>query len=117
MDANVSSYTKSNPDLKWEEKHETNFGIDFSMLNNRISGNIDYYVRKVNDLLLIMLFPVHQTYTLQLANVGKMENRGIEIMINFTPFDKKNLVGRPALVSPQIKINSKSFKRSLPSIY
>lgn len=40
------------------------------------------------------------------ANVGKMENRGIEIMINFTPFDKKNLVGRPALVSPQIKINS-----------
>jgi len=79
-----------NPDLKWEEKHETNFGIDFSMLNNRISGNIDYYVRKVNDLLFDYAVPSPPNlYPTTRANVGKMENRGIEIMINFTPFDKK----------------------------
>jgi hypothetical protein len=46
-----------NPDLKWEEKRETNIGLDFSMLNNRISGSIDLYNRQIHNLLYLFEVP------------------------------------------------------------
>ncbi len=76
----------SNPDLRWEEKRETDFGADFSMLNNRISGTIDYYVRKIDGLLFDFAVPSPPNlYSTTRANVGKMENKGLEILINATP--------------------------------
>jgi TonB-linked SusC/RagA family outer membrane protein len=76
----------ANPDLKWEEKRETDLGVDFSMLNDRISGSIDYYNRQIHNLLSVYSVPsppnlVNST----LANVGVMENKGLEIMLNFVP--------------------------------
>lgn len=76
----------ANPDLKWEEKHETDIGLDFGMLNNRISGSIDYYYRKIKNLLWLFDVPSPPNlYTRTLANVGEMENKGLEIMVNFVP--------------------------------
>ncbi|MBN2175657.1 MAG: SusC/RagA family TonB-linked outer membrane protein, partial [Bacteroidales bacterium] len=75
----------SNPDLRWEEKHETNFGIDFSMLNRKLSGTIDYYVRKIDGLLFDYAVPSPPNlYSTTRANVGKMENKGLEVMLNYT---------------------------------
>jgi TonB-linked SusC/RagA family outer membrane protein len=76
----------ANPDLKWEEKHETDIGLDFGMLNNRISGSVDYYYRKIKNLLWLFDVPSPPNlYTRTLANVGEMENKGLEVMVNFVP--------------------------------
>lgn len=76
----------SNPDLRWEEKRETDFGVDFSMLNSRISGSIDYYSRKIDGLLFDFAVPSPPNlYSTTRANVGKMENKGLEVLINFVP--------------------------------
>lgn len=76
----------SNPDLRWEEKRETDFGVDFSMLNSRISGSIDYYSRKIDGLLFDYAVPSPPNlYSTTRANVGKMENKGLEVLINFIP--------------------------------
>lgn len=76
----------ANPDLKWEEKRETDLGVDFSMLNNRVSGSIDYYNRQIHNLLFDYAVPSPPNlYNMTMANVGVMENKGLEIMLNFVP--------------------------------
>lgn len=81
----------ANPDLKWEEKRETNVGLDFSMLNNRVSGSIDYYNRQIHNLLFLYDVPSPPNlYNQTLANVGTMENKGLEVMLNFIPIKTKD---------------------------
>jgi TonB-dependent starch-binding outer membrane protein SusC len=78
--------TNPNPFIRWEEKHESNFGLDFSMFNARISGNVDYYVRKIKGLLYDYQVPSPPNlYPSTRANVGTMENKGVEIMLNIIP--------------------------------
>jgi len=82
----------ANPELKWEEKRETDLGLDFSMLNNRISGSVDYYNRQIHNLLSIYAVPSPPNlYNSTLANVGTMENKGFEVMLNFIPIQTKNI--------------------------
>jgi len=67
-------------------KRETDIGLDFSMLNNRISGSVDYYNRQIHNLLWPFSVPSPPNSIIQLlANVGVMENKGLEIMLNFVP--------------------------------
>jgi TonB-linked SusC/RagA family outer membrane protein len=81
----------ANADLKWEEKREMNIGLDFSMLNNRISGSIDLYNRQVHNLLYLFEVPSPPNlYNRTLANVGTLENKGLEISLNFVPVSKKD---------------------------
>lgn len=73
-----------NPDLKWETTAQFNVGLDYSLLNNRISGSVDYYIKKTDDLLFPI--PVSQTSGLSsiITNVGSMENKGFEFLISST---------------------------------
>lgn len=72
-----------NPDLKWEETSTINAGIDFGLLNGRISGSLDYYVKKTKDLLYIYNVPVPPNlFPTTLANVGDISNKGIEISLS-----------------------------------
>lgn len=81
----------ANPNLKWEEKRETDIGIDFSMLNDRISGSVDYYNRQIHNLLSIYAVPSPPNlYPQTEANVGVMENKGLEVMLNFVPIKNNN---------------------------
>ena len=80
-----------NPYLRWEEKQETNIGIDFAIANNRVSGNIDLYNRTIDGLLYDYTVPVPPNLvTTTRANVGKMENKGIEVLINVIPVRAKD---------------------------
>ncbi|MDP4271574.1 MAG: SusC/RagA family TonB-linked outer membrane protein, partial [Bacteroidota bacterium] len=75
-----------NPDLKWETTREWNFGLDWAVLNSRLSGSIDLYSKKTVDLLYDYAVPVPPNmYGSTLANVGQMRNNGIEVMINAIP--------------------------------
>ncbi len=81
----------TNPYLKWEEKHETNIGLDFSVLNNRISGSVDYYKREIRDLLYDYRVPMPPNLVERTrANVGVMENRGLEVLVNIVPVRKSD---------------------------
>ncbi len=80
-----------NPELRWEEKHEINFGIDFSVLNNRLSGSLDIYTRDTKDLLY--------DYTVQKppfvqdrvwTNVGTIRNSGVELQLSAVAIETKD---------------------------
>lgn len=72
-----------NPDLKWEEKKEWDFGIDFSVLNNRLSGKFDWYRRRVDDMLFEVPAPTPpMVYETIMRNVGSLTNKGWEFELN-----------------------------------
>ncbi len=80
-----------NPDLKWETTKSWNFGIDFGFLNNRISGTVDYYTRKTEDLLATVPVPAGVNFDKSmLTNVGNVDSKGVEIAINANIIDSKD---------------------------
>lgn len=72
----------SNEGLKWETTSQFNIGVDFGILNDRISGSIDYYMKTTTDLLFPV--PVSQTsgFGTIFDNIGTMENKGFEVNIS-----------------------------------
>ncbi len=68
-------------DVGWEKTTTTNFGIDFGLFRNRISGSIDVYRANTHDLLLDKTIPAVTGYDHVRANVGKTRNQGIEIAL------------------------------------
>lgn len=83
--------SNANPDLKWEEKRETNIGLDFTMLKGRLSGTIDLYNRDVEGLIYNYTVPTPPNfYPTTTANGGKMQNRGIEVLLNIVPVIAKD---------------------------
>lgn len=72
----------ANPNLKWEQTAQFDAGIDYSLFEGRLRGTIDYYVKKTTDLLLRIPVPSPTAVSTQLANVGSVQNKGIEIEIN-----------------------------------
>ena len=71
-----------NADLKWEKTSGLNFGLDFAVLNNRISGNIEYYQTTTKDLLYAVSIPSITGFTSIMSNVGEIKNRGFELTLN-----------------------------------
>lgn len=73
-----------NPDIKWEVKKEYNLGLDFSILENKLSGRIDFYKRKIDDLIYDISVSqppaIHDKTTM---NVGSMQNTGYEFELNY----------------------------------
>ncbi|MDE7377030.1 MAG: TonB-dependent receptor [Muribaculaceae bacterium] len=78
-----SAYSGS---LKWEETATWNVGVDFAFLNNRISGNVDYYKRKTKDLLTYANFAAGSNLSnMGNVNLGDLENTGVEFNIVTRP--------------------------------
>lgn len=76
----------SNPNLTWEKTKQLDIGLDFGLLNNRISGTFDYYEKRTNDLLLEKPIPQTTGYATINENIGSLTNRGFEIGINTENF-------------------------------
>lgn len=80
-----------NKDLKWETTREWNFGLDWSVLDERLSGSIDVYHRKTSDLMYSYSVPVPPNlYGYTLANVGDIRNVGVEVMVTGVPVRTKD---------------------------
>lgn len=72
--------------LKWETVTSLNAGLDFTLLDKRISGSIEVYQNTSDDLLNNIPIPVGSNFSnFLLTNVGSMENKGFELGLNFTP--------------------------------
>lgn len=81
-----------NTTLKWEETETYNAGLDFGILNNVVSGSIDAYFRRTKDLLNFIPFPGGSSLSnAGNANIGKMENKGIELTLNTKPISTDDL--------------------------
>ncbi len=84
----VRPTTIANENLKWETTKQQNIGIDLSLFNNRLSFTADYYKAVTADLLFDVLLPQYSGYSTQIKNIGKIENRGVELTVG-----TKNLTG------------------------
>ncbi|MDO3693271.1 TonB-dependent receptor [Wenyingzhuangia sp. chi5] len=67
-----------NPYLHWEESKSKDFGLDFGLFNNRITGIFDYYTKLNSDLLLQVPALAASGFTSYLSNIGEVENKGWE---------------------------------------
>lgn len=86
----VAPSTATNRDLKWETTKQTNVGLDFAILNGRLSGTIDYYYKKTVDLLFNVSVPDYLYGGSVLKNVGSMRNKGWEFMLSGVLVDNKD---------------------------
>ncbi|WP_312822663.1 SusC/RagA family TonB-linked outer membrane protein [Epilithonimonas sp.] len=71
-----------NPKLGWEYSETLNYGLDFGLFNNRISGTFEYYITNTKDLLLDLRLPATSGADVILSNVGSTRNRGFELSLN-----------------------------------
>lgn len=79
-----------NPNLGWEYSKTLNLGLDFALLNNRLSGTIEYYVTRTEDILLSLGLPPTSGVTSYTGNIGESENKGIELSLNGIILDNAN---------------------------
>ena len=79
----------ANPDLKWERSQTYDFGLDFGILQNRITGSFDYYNKLNTDLLLNVQVPSVTGFTNYLTNIGSVRNIGEELEIS-----SRNITGK-----------------------
>lgn len=77
----VMANVLGNNDLNWESTYGSNIGIDFALFNNKVSGTIETYSTKTNDLLLFRSLPGITGYNKVLDNLGKVSNKGFEFSL------------------------------------
>ena len=109
-----------NPDLKWETKREWNLGIDFGVLNNRITGAIDLYKRKTKDLLMQgVKVPIpSNTHSSITKNLGEINSSGLEITLNAIPISTKDINWNVGLVLTKTLTNKfENFSDNLADYY
>ena len=81
-----------NKNLRWEVGQTTNFGIDFTFSDLKIDGSINAYVKKTNDLIATAVIDPFTNFGTTIdANIGDMENKGVEIQLNSTLFESDDL--------------------------
>lgn len=81
----------ANPNLKWEKTAGLNIGADFSILNSRIFGNIEYYQTKTKDLLYTVNIPVINGFNTVSSNIGELKNHGVEFVIGTKVMEQKDI--------------------------
>ncbi|MBO0947614.1 SusC/RagA family TonB-linked outer membrane protein [Fibrella forsythiae] len=78
--------------IKWEQTESINAAVDYALFDGRISGSIDFYDKKTKDLLAVIPVAAGSNLTNQiLTNVGNLQNRGVEFLINTTPIQREGL--------------------------
>lgn len=80
-----------NPDLAWERTTQVNFGLDFGLFSDRFSGELDFYTKDTDDLLLNVNVPGTTGFSSILRNVGRLENRGVELNLTGRIIDGRDL--------------------------
>ncbi|WP_033369783.1 SusC/RagA family TonB-linked outer membrane protein [Hymenobacter norwichensis] len=79
-----------NPNLGWELSNTKNIGLDFGMLDNRLTGSVDVYNTETSDLLLDRFLPLSSGVSVITQNIGKTRNKGIEVGLNGRVIDNEN---------------------------
>ncbi|HNS17004.1 MAG TPA: TonB-dependent receptor [Bacteroidales bacterium] len=78
-----------NPDLKWETTSQTGIGLDISVAESRVNLTADLYYNHTSDLLLARPIPASSGYYSISSNIGTMENKGVELLLNTVNIDRE----------------------------
>ena len=87
---NLASSNMANRDLKWETTITRNLGLDFTILENKISGTLEFYKNSTTDLLMLTDIPSITGFNTSYANVGETSNQGVEISMSGVVFENKD---------------------------
>ena len=77
----------ANESLKWQEKYDTNIGLDLSLFKNRLTGRFDYYVANTKGMVTNVTVPFTTGFNTYVANLGETQNKGVELYLNYKVFD------------------------------
>ena len=98
--------TVGNPNITWETNSNFNLGVEFELLDRRITGSVEYFSRKTTDMLFYVYVPQSGGYAGSYDNVGDMVNRGVEFDFHFNPIRTKD-------VNWMINFNATHFKNEV----
>ena len=90
--------TLANPRLKWETSTTLNLALDFGLFNNRLTGTIELYDKNTTNLLVNRQLNSSIGYSSQPDNIGKIQNKGIEIQLDGTPIITKDFTLKTGLL-------------------
>lgn len=76
--------------MKWEGSSTTNLGVDLGFFDNRLNVTADFFIKNTKDLLLAQNLAYVTGFSSQMQNIGKIQNRGIELAINSTNIQNRN---------------------------
>lgn len=107
---NIPGNQLSNPDLKWETSTQLNLAVDFGLFKNRLSGTVEVYDTDTSDLLIYETLNANTGYTQKLSNLGKVNNKGLEITLNSELIKKKDF-------NLNVGLTFTKNKNSIVSIY
>jgi TonB-dependent starch-binding outer membrane protein SusC len=79
------------PNLTWESSEGIDIGLDYGFLDDRLSGEIDYYYKTTNDLLFPLPVPAILGSSSYVTNIAQLVNKGIEFALNWNDMPKKGL--------------------------
>src|SRR5690606_7436883 len=110
-----------NPDLEWETSKKTDIGLNFGIMNNRISGEVSYYKNQIDGLIFAVPLPPsvgipNGTNNSILQNVGSMENSGFELSLSGLPVMGKDFSWNTAINLSTNKNVVTSLADGVPSI-
>jgi TonB-dependent starch-binding outer membrane protein SusC len=77
----ISSFANSS--LKWEKSDQLDLGLDLATFNNKLTFTFEYYRKLTNDMLLPVSIPAVSGFTTSLDNIGQVENKGIELSVDY----------------------------------
>ena len=124
----VYNNSLANPNLSWERTESFNYGLDASLLNNRVSVSLNYYSMKTTDLLMDRILPAITGFENITSNLGEVDNHGFEVTINTVNVNKSNFSWRSNFVFSlnrnkikhlfgdyeTITVDGKTVKREVP---
>ena len=105
------AYALSNPDLRWQETYDTNFGLDFELFGSRLTGRVDYYISDTKGMITDVTVPATTDFSTYVANLGETENKGVEAYLNYRVYEnlqKGNYIN--------VYVNAAHNKNTLKSI-
>jgi iron complex outermembrane receptor protein len=106
----ISLSTKYNDNLKWETQTTYNVGLDFGLFNNRVTGNLDVYYKKTDNLFNVAPIPDGGNFSnFLLQNVGSFTNKGVELGINVEAVKTSNFKWN-------LNFNATKFERRISSL-
>jgi TonB-dependent starch-binding outer membrane protein SusC len=73
----------SNKQLKWETVEQSNFAVDFGLLDNKLSGTIELFDKKTKDMIIAVPVPIYSGIAAANQNFGEMRNKGCEVSLNY----------------------------------
>ncbi len=79
----ASPFSVPNEDIQWEESTQLDIALDFGLYQSKLTGSLDYYVKTTGELLEVVAIPGHVGNAAPVANVGSVENQGVELSLNW----------------------------------